>query len=109
VRGDHAIGSVLPREPDLAAEYGVNRGVVREAMKLLEMQGIVHPVRRRGTLVKDPLASLSPDVLRALMQPEPGRIDLSFFKGVLAMRELVDVEMGGLAARHRTRIDVAAI
>jgi DNA-binding FadR family transcriptional regulator len=109
IHGDFPIGSVLPKEADLAASFAVNRGVVREAMKLLEMQGIVRPVRRRGTLVMDPLASLSPDVLRALMQPEPGRIDIAFFQGVLAMRELLDVEMAGLAARHRTRADVTAI
>jgi DNA-binding FadR family transcriptional regulator len=109
VRGDLPVGSVLPKESDLAEAYGTSRSVVREAMKLLEVHGVVKPVRRRGTCVLDPLASLSPEVLRALLRPRGAAIDVAFLEGVLEVRATLDVEMIGLAARRRTKADVARL
>jgi DNA-binding GntR family transcriptional regulator len=40
------------READLAAEYGASRGPVREAMRILELQGLVVHAQRRGFKVK---------------------------------------------------------
>jgi DNA-binding GntR family transcriptional regulator len=40
------------RETDLAAEYGASRGPVREAMRILELQGLVVHAQRRGFKVK---------------------------------------------------------
>ena len=45
VAGEHTVGSILPREAELAEEYEVNRSVVREAIKLLEVHRLVRPVR----------------------------------------------------------------
>ncbi len=109
VRGEIATGTNLPRESELAERYGVNRSVVREAIKLLEVHRLVRPIRRRGTEVLDPLASLSPDVLRAMLQPEPGRIDRAILANLLEVRAHLDVEMNAVAAERRTDADVAAI
>lgn len=106
VRGEWAVGAVLPREGELAAHYGVNRGVVREAIKLLEVHRLVRPVRRRGTEVLDPMRSLSPEVLRALLVPEPGRIDRHVLEGLLEVRAELDVMMSTLAAQRRTKADL---
>jgi DNA-binding FadR family transcriptional regulator len=65
VSGAYRVGSVLPREEELVREHGASRGVVREAIKLLEVHRLVRPVRRRGTEVLDPMRSLSPEVVRA--------------------------------------------
>jgi GntR family transcriptional repressor for pyruvate dehydrogenase complex len=35
------IGSHLPSEKDMAAEFGVSRSVIREALRILEMSGLV--------------------------------------------------------------------
>ena len=67
VSGEVSVGSLLPKEEELAAGYRVNRSGVREAVKLLEVHRLVRPVRRRGTEVLSPLSSLSPEVLRALL------------------------------------------
>jgi len=56
VSGELPVGSLLPREDELAARYQVNRSVIREAVKLLEVHRLVRPVRRRGTEVLSPLA-----------------------------------------------------
>src|SRR5258707_525212 len=106
VRGDWPVGSTLPREDELATLYGVNRGVVREAIKLLEVHRLVRPVRRRGTEVLDPLRSLSPEVLRALLVPEPGKIDRRVLEGLLEVRAELDVKMSVLAAKRRTKADL---
>ena len=59
VRGDLKTGALLPKAEMLAVDYGVNRSVVREALKSLEVQNLVQPRRRRGTEVLDPATSLS--------------------------------------------------
>jgi len=51
-RGDYPQGTTLPKQADLAAEYGVNIKTVRNAVALLESEGLVTPVRRRGTVVR---------------------------------------------------------
>ena len=46
-------GTVLPRESDLCATYGVSRTLIRESLKVLETQGLVRGRPRVGTLVCD--------------------------------------------------------
>src|SRR6478672_1332858 len=52
-RGDYAPGSTLPKQADLAVEFGVNVKTIRNAVALLEAEGLVTPVRRRGTVVRE--------------------------------------------------------
>lgn len=51
-RGDHPAGATLPKQDEIAAEYRVNIKTVRQAVGLLEAEGLVTPVRRRGTVVR---------------------------------------------------------
>src|SRR6476469_4006285 len=62
-RGDYTPGSTLPKQDDLAAEFGVNVKTVRNAVALLEAEGLVTPVRRRGTIVRErpPMRRLGAD------------------------------------------------
>ncbi len=107
--GAIAVGSLLPKEAELASEHGVNRGVIREAVKLLEVHRLVRPVRRRGTEVLDPLHSMSPEVLVALLVPRPGHVDRRALEAFLEVRALLDVEMTVLAAERRTQADLRAL
>lgn len=109
VTGEVDVGSLLPRESELAEAYGVNRSVIREAIKLLEVHRLVRPVRRRGTEVLDPIASLSAEVLRTMVVPVPGRVDLRMLTALLEIRALLDAEMTRLAAERRTDDDLAAL
>lgn len=43
--------TLLPKESDLAKQFGVSRSVIRDAMKILAAKGLVEPRRRRGTVV----------------------------------------------------------
>ena len=109
VAGELAVGSLLPKEPELAALYGVNKSVVREAVKQLEVHRLVAPVRRRGTVVLDPMESLTPEVLRAMLVPYGRRVHAPMLASLLEVRAQIDEQMNGLAAEHRDAADLVAL
>lgn len=51
-RGEYPPGSTLPKQDEIAQEHGVNIKTVRQAVRVLEAEGLVTPVRRRGTVVR---------------------------------------------------------
>ncbi|MEU0937556.1 GntR family transcriptional regulator [Embleya sp. NPDC005971] len=51
--GTYLPGTTLPRIVDLATERGIAKQTVREAVALLESEGLVDVVRRRGTVVRE--------------------------------------------------------
>ncbi len=108
-KGQLPVFSVLPKEDVLAATYGVNRGVIREAVKLLEVHRLVEPVRKRGTMVLPPLRSMSPEVLLVLLVPRPGDVDVGVLRSFLEVRAKLDVDMTQAAAANRTQEDIATL
>ncbi len=52
LQGDYAEGTTLPKQEEIATEHGVNIKTVRQAVRILEAEGLVTPVRRRGTVVR---------------------------------------------------------
>lgn len=109
VGGQLEVGELLPKESELADDYGVNRSVVREAVKQLEVHRLVRPIRRKGTEVLDPLCSPSADVLWAMLEPRPGQIDRDVFADLLEVRAVLDAEMSAQAAERRSEEDLAAM
>lgn len=53
IGGAYPEGSLLPNEPELVAEFGISRTVVREAMKCLAGKGLVEIKTRVGTRVRN--------------------------------------------------------
>jgi GntR family transcriptional regulator len=51
-QGEYAPESTLPKQEQLAQDFGVNVKTVRQAVALLEAEGLVTPIRRRGTVVR---------------------------------------------------------
>ncbi len=51
-RGHYPPESTLPKQDEIAREHGVNVNTVRKAVGVLEAEGLVTPVRRRGTVVR---------------------------------------------------------
>lgn len=94
--GRYQPGDKLPSEAKLAAEHGVSRTVLREAIATLRADGLVKPRQGAGIFVLPPAAA------RALPF---GDIDPARLSSVLEMLELrlpIEVEAAGLAARRRS-------
>ena len=50
--GTYPADTTLPKQDEIATKYGVNIKTVRQAVQLLTAEGLVTPVRRRGTVVR---------------------------------------------------------
>jgi GntR family transcriptional repressor for pyruvate dehydrogenase complex len=98
--GRFLAGTKLPPERDLAAEFRVNRTSIREAIKVLEGQGLVSVRQGDGATVQ-PLVEASLDVLGPMIF-HGGRIDL----GMIA--EMTDVMRPLLLELGRSAIERAA-
>jgi len=46
LRSEYVVGGQLPSEPELATQLGVSRGTVRQALTMLEREGMI--IRRQG-------------------------------------------------------------
>src|ERR1035441_1408985 len=51
--GRYPPGTTLPTYLEMAAERGVSKTTVSTALEILEAEGLVRPVRKRGTVVLD--------------------------------------------------------
>jgi len=93
--GVYKAGEKLPTEPEIMAEQGVSRTVVREAMSRLQASGFVETRHGVGTFILPQSSNFTPG------------LDLSTvltIRDVLAMLELrisLETEAAGLAALRR--------
>ncbi|MGH3869421.1 MAG: GntR family transcriptional regulator [Pseudonocardiaceae bacterium] len=53
LRGDYRPGDTIPKRAELMITYGVSTTTVRQAIAVLRAEGLVAPIRRRGTIVRD--------------------------------------------------------
>jgi DNA-binding FadR family transcriptional regulator len=91
--GEFALGARLPPERDLAAQLGVSRPSVREALIALEVEGLVEVRMGSGIYVTALDAA-----------PAARRIDGSALGpfDIIRARALVEAELAAIAARERT-------
>ncbi|AFL49829.1 GntR family transcriptional repressor for pyruvate dehydrogenase complex [Sinorhizobium fredii] len=96
-------GDQLPTEPQLEANFGVSRTVVREAIADLRAAGYVRPIQGKGVFVSDPKANqrftLTPVEIRSI----PETLEL------LEFRLATESEAAAIAAYRRTAEQEAAI
>ena len=96
-QGSIPLGSYLPTEPQLMAQFGVGRNALREAIKILEAFGLVTVRRGAGTYVQDSCTFdlLVPLFLR-LLWLSPTEEDLQgAFQGLDHARALDPPTQGG--------------
>jgi DNA-binding FadR family transcriptional regulator len=97
--GRWAIGERLPTEPELAAELGISRNTVREAMRVLAFSGLIEIRQGDGSYLRsitDPLGAM-----RALSH--------CTLEQAQETRQILEVEAVGLAAVRRTDADLTAL
>ena len=122
IGGEYAPGERLT-EDRLAADFGVSRNPVREALRTAEAEGFVHTVPRRGVVVASPDAAAVRDLFAVRLSLEPLAARLAATRadaeGVAGLRALLAAaeaatragDLGEVArlnsAMHRCVIDLA--
>lgn len=97
-------GDRLPSERDLAEQFKVSRSSVREAIRSLELQGLVVSRRGSGTFINtDNLESVLA-LIAATLNSGAGNLS-----DVFEMRHLLEPPIAALAAERATDEDVARL
>lgn len=99
--GHHLVDAQLPTEVALAETYSVSRQVVREAARLLEDRGLVTIRPGRGMTVAAPSIDTIVQRYRSVL-----RRGKASFAHLMELRQMIEVDMTGLAARNRTDTDI---
>jgi GntR family transcriptional repressor for pyruvate dehydrogenase complex len=76
VSGQLAEGDSLGREPDLVERFGVSRPSLREALRILETEGLVEVVRglRGGVVVREPSQRMTARTAALILQTRNVRL-----------------------------------
>jgi GntR family transcriptional regulator, transcriptional repressor for pyruvate dehydrogenase complex len=93
-------GDQLPPERDLAADLGVSRSSVREAIQKLVIRGMLYARQGEGTFVTDRLDSSFSDPWEEMLRDHP-----SVREDLLEFRHLLDAKAAECAARRATEAD----
>lgn len=100
ITGGHwPVGTKLPGETTLAAELGVGRSTVREALRALAGAGLVRPRQGAGVFV----------IAAEAAEDWPTRLRRAAVTDLYEVRMLVEVQAARLAAERRTPEDVTAL
>lgn len=104
--GDWPAGTPLPAERELAESTGLGRSSVREALRILQIRGLVRtrPGRYGGTVVAQPT-----DALLARHIGLYAKGNGMPFRALVEARQALEPMVAFLAARHRTDEDLAEL
>ncbi|MFD9950478.1 FadR/GntR family transcriptional regulator [Nonomuraea sp. NPDC059023] len=97
--GRWPVGTRLPGETTLAAQLGVGRSTVREALRALAGAGLVQPRQGSGVFV----------LATEAQEDWPARLRRAAIGDVYEVRMLVEVQAARLAAVRRTDADITAL
>ena len=103
LRGDFKRGEKLPPERVLAEKFGVGRSSMREALRLVEANGLIRTTHGVGAFVTDDTAKPDGGVSELLMLEEFTVPEL------LEVRLALEGEAAALAARHAKATDAAEL
>lgn len=99
-------GTWLPSERELTEQSGLSRGTVRNAIRVLEHEGLVEKKlgRNGGTRVCEPDGSSVQRTLETFIRGRRIR-----FRSLLEIRELLEPECAALAAERRDEEDLGRL
>ena len=108
IKGEYSPRETLPNEDALCAEFGVSRGVIREAVKVLHKKGLVVPRPKIGTQIqpRSKWNLFDADVL--VWKLEAGQ-QLKFLKKVTEVRMIIESEAAKFSAERATVEEVTDI
>lgn len=106
--GELRPGTRLPAEAELTLLFGVSRGTVREALRVLSAQQLVEIDAPGGPRVAEPEPNAISDFLVTSIGLLSGADGVSVDE-LLEARELLEVPAARLAAERRTHDDIVAL
>jgi len=89
-------GDLLPPERELVQMLGVSRGSVRDAIRSLELMGLLEPRQGVGTVVCRPRATPSNPLANALLDKR------KMVEELLDVRKMIEPPLAARAARNAT-------
>lgn len=98
-------GDKLPSERELATTLNVNRATVREALKKLELLGLIEIRHGDGIYVKDYLKSGNLELFKAIVYMDE-IISIEILRNILDIRKILVPEMAFCAAKNRDETDL---
>ena len=97
-------GEQLPSEREMAKSVGVNRGTVREAIRLLEQRGLIETHTGSGAYVVNVSSStVTESIERYFAFGSCSHEDL------IQLREILDPEISALAAERATTAEIESL
>lgn len=113
VSGRFAPGELLPREPELMAEFSASRPSLREALKVLAAKGLIEMRQKVGTRVRprDLWNTFDSDVLGWHLGEEgtsPAQRD-GMLRDLIELRQVIEPNAAQLAAGRATMEDLRRI
>ncbi len=109
LNGSFAVGDKIPPERELAERLGVNRGSLREAIKSLELIGLVRTRQGDGTRVTDFMRTAGIELVSHLLLRGGEAPDLALLGEVLEFRVSFGRECARLAATRATPEQLARL
>lgn len=104
VKGVLKPGDRLPPERELVVKFGVGRSSIRDAIRTLEVMGIVEPRQGHGTIVRDLSAdSLVVPLASVLLRKRELVAEL------LDVRRMIEPALAGRAAANATEEEIARL
>lgn len=100
--GELQPGDRLPSETELAERFGVGRSSIREAMRALQLLGVIEVIQGKGTFVREP--GILPLVIDWTRIAQIGIIS-----EVMEARQFMEVILAQLAAERATDEDIDAL
>ena len=104
IRGDWAEGDRLPPERELCRQLGVGRASLREALKAMEVMGLIESRVGEGTFVRGRSEFLSQPLLWAIAGSEGTDV-----REIIEARITMETALAGLAAERATAEDLQQI
>jgi DNA-binding FadR family transcriptional regulator len=104
VSGAWPAGERLPAEPELAAQFGVSRSVIRDATRNLAARGLIEVRHGFGTTVAGPSTQAYADAILMLLLRSSATIG-----DLLDARAVIESGVVAAAARRRTLDDCAEL
>jgi len=102
--GEWQAGDSLPTEPELSADFGVSRAVIRDATRMLAARGLVEAQHGRGVFVTESQAAAFGDALLLALRRSGATVwDVEHFE------QMVFPEVCALAAAEASETELAQI